>query len=99
MATFWEIAAHSVEHMTSLYFAQGGGGTLIFYIYIGLADFFWGGQNFEIQYFLGFSEKSLFLGVVGFLWIVFWGLLINWLFFLVISNFQVFVFWGVSFLG
>ena len=49
----------------------GGGGTLIFYIYIGLGDFF-GGQNFEIQYFFGFSEKSLFFGVVSFLRIFFW---------------------------
>ena len=36
-----------------------GGGTLIFYIYIGLADFFWG-QNFEIQYFfLGGGVQKL----------------------------------------
>ena len=40
------------------------GGTLMFYIYIGLADFC--GQNFEIQYFFGFSEKSLFFGKVSF---------------------------------
>ena len=39
-----------------------GGVLLIFYIYIGLADFFWG-QKFEIQYFFGFSEKiTIFLG-------------------------------------
>ena len=34
----------------------GGGGTLKFSVYIGEADFF-GGQNFEFPYFLGFSEK------------------------------------------
>ena len=33
--------------------------------HIGLADFFLG-QNFEIQYFCGFSEKSLFFWVVSF---------------------------------
>ena len=47
----------------------GGGGTLIFYVYICLADFF-GVKilKFSIFFFLGggVSEKSLFWGVVSF---------------------------------
>ena len=53
-----------------------GGVLLIFYIYIGLADFF-GVKNLKFSIFLGFQKKSLFFGVVSFLWIFFWGLLIN----------------------
>ena len=47
-----------------------GGVTLIFYIYIGLADIF--GQNFEIQYFWGFQKNHYFLGS-EFLKDIFWG--------------------------
>ena len=63
------------------------GGTLIFYIYIGLADFL----GVKISIFVFFSEKSLFYWVVSFLW-VFFGVcsLIDY-FFWVISNFQVFL--------
>ena len=40
----------------------GGGGTLIFSYIRRLGSFFWG-QNFEFQYFWGFSEKLIFFGV------------------------------------
>ena len=50
----------------------GGGGTLIFYTYVGSGHFY-GVQNFEFQYFLGFSEKIFFLGM-KILWI-FWGVI------------------------
>ena len=40
----------------------GGGGTLIFSYIRRLGPFF-GVQNFELQYFLGFSEKRIFFGV------------------------------------
>ena len=39
-----------------------GGGTLIFSYIRRLESCFWV-QNFEFQYFLGFSEKKNFLGV------------------------------------
>ena len=39
----------------------GGGGTLIFSYIRRLEPFFWF-QNFEFQYFLGFSEKIIFFG-------------------------------------
>ena len=39
-----------------------GGGTLIF-SYIRRLGSFFGGQNFEFQYFWGFSEKLIFFGV------------------------------------
>ena len=39
----------------------GGGGTLIF-SYIRRLGSFFGVQNFEFQYFWGFSEKRIFLG-------------------------------------
>ena len=42
--------------------SQGGGGTLIF-SYIRRLGSFFGVQNLEFQYFLGFSEKLIFLGV------------------------------------
>ena len=54
----------------------GGGGTLIFYINVGLADFF-GVTILKFSIFGGFQKKSLFLGVVSFIWIFFGGLLIN----------------------
>ena len=44
---------------------RGGGGgreILYFHIYVGSVHFFWV-QNFEFQYFLGFSENKFFLGV------------------------------------
>ena len=40
----------------------GGGGTLLF-SYIRRLGTFFGVQNFEFQYFLGFSEKLIILGV------------------------------------
>ena len=40
----------------------GGGGTLIFSHIRRLGPFFWV-QNSEFQYFLGFSEKLIILGV------------------------------------
>ena len=40
----------------------GGGGTLIFSYIRRLGPFFWV-QNFEFQYFFGFSEKLIFFGV------------------------------------
>ena len=46
--------------MFKMYYAQlfsrGGGGTLVFSFIRGLRSFF-GVQNFEFQYFWGFSEK------------------------------------------
>ena len=44
------------------------GGTLIFYIYIGLADFL-GVKILKFSIFGGFRKKSLFFGVVSCLWI------------------------------
>ena len=53
----------------------GGGGTQTFSYIHGLESFFffWGGgvQNFEFQYFSGFSEKLIFLGGMKILWIFF----------------------------
>ena len=52
---------------------QGGGGrggTLIFSHIRRLGPFFWV-QNSEFQYFLGFSEKLIFLGGMKILWIFF----------------------------
>ena len=43
--------------------AQWGGGNLIFYIYIGLADF-WGVKILKFSIFGGLKKKSLFFGVV-----------------------------------
>ena len=39
----------------------GGGGTLIFYIYIGLADFF-GVKILKFSIFLGFQKNHYFFG-------------------------------------
>ena len=57
---------------------QGGGGvrtprgySLIFPYIRRLGSFFWV-QNFEFQYFGGFSEKKIFWGM-KILWIFFWG--------------------------
>ena len=47
-----------------------GGGTLIFSYICRLGSFF-GVQNFEFQYFWGFSGKLIFLGM-KILWILFW---------------------------
>ena len=74
---------------------RGGGGTLIFYIYISLADFF-GVKILKFSIFWVFRKITIFW-VVSFLWIFFWGLLINRYFFGVISNFQSIFF--LSFLG
>ena len=51
-------------------YAQGGG-TLILKYTRSLGSFFWV-QNFEFQYFFGFSEKSIFFGVKDFV-DIFWG--------------------------
>ena len=48
------------------------GGTLIFLRIHRLGPFF-GVQNSEFQFFLGFSEKLLFFGGIKILWILFWG--------------------------
>ena len=39
----------------------GGGGTMIYFIYIGWADFW--GRNFQFQYFVGFSTKIFFMKI------------------------------------
>ena len=49
----------------------GGGGTLKF-LYIRRLGLFFGVQNFEFQYFLGFSKKN-FGGDMKILWIFFGG--------------------------
>ena len=54
----------------------GGGGTQIFYIYIGLADFFWV-KILKFSILGGFQKKSLFFWGSEFLWIFLGGLLIN----------------------
>ena len=46
-------------------FPRGGGGTLIFYIYIGLADFL-GVKILKFSIFGVFQENHYFLGVVSF---------------------------------
>ena len=51
----------------SLCTPQGGGGTLIF-VYIHRLGSFFSVQNFEFQYFGGFSEKKIFFGGI-----FFWG--------------------------
>ena len=51
-------------------FPGGGGGTLIFSHICRLGPFF-GVQNSEFQYFLGFSEKFIFFGGMKILWIFF----------------------------
>ena len=45
--------------------SQGGGGTLIF-SYIRRLGSFFGVQNFEYQYFWGFSDSEYFLGYGNF---------------------------------
>ena len=52
------------------------GGTLIFYIYKGLADFL-GVKILKFSIFLGFQKYHYFFWVVSFLRIFFLGLLIN----------------------
>ena len=47
------------------------GGTLKFYTYVGSGYFFWV-QNYEFQYFLGFSKKKKKLGYEDFV-DIFWG--------------------------
>ena len=62
-----------------VFFKGGGsgpqGGTLIFSYNRRLGSFFWV-QNFEFQYFWGFSEKNN----------IFWGMKILWIFFGVITK-------------
>ena len=55
----------------------GGGGTLIC-SYIHRLGSFFGVQNFEFQYFGGFSEKYFFLGGMKILWILILGHHKNW---------------------
>ena len=50
---------------------EEGGGTLIF-PYIHRLGPFLGVQNFEFQYFWLFSENEYLLGVMTYLWIIFW---------------------------
>ena len=62
---------------------ESQGGTLIF-SYIRRLGSFFGGQNFEFQYFLGFSEKLTFFGYEHFV-NIFWGHHKNGVYFGVIS--------------
>ena len=82
----------------------GGGGVeaLIFSYIRRLGTFFWV-QNFDFQYFLGVSEKQIFLGYEDFV-DIFWGSSQNWLYLGVISmHFRVSfsqgtewgIFWGL----
>ena len=67
----------------------GGGGTLIF-SYIHRRGSFWGVQNFEFQYFWGFSDSEYFLGYGDFV-DIFGGSSQNWTIFRVHSmHFRVF---------
>ena len=50
-----------MHQMSDKSIPRGGGGTLIFSYIRKLGPFF-GGQIFEFQYFLGFSEKLIFFG-------------------------------------
>ena len=55
----------------------GGGGTLLlFYTYVG-SGYFFGVQNFEFQYFWGFSKNNFF-GGMKILWTFFGGSPQNW---------------------
>ena len=77
-----------------------GGGTRTF-SYIRRLGSFLGVQNFEFQYFSGFSEKLIFLGGMKILWI-FLGSSQNWtilrgrpfLFLGVLEMILIFFFWG-----
>ena len=54
---------HEIEYVRKPCKPQGlGGGTLIF-SYIRRLGPFWGVQNFDFQYFGGFSEPEIFLGL------------------------------------
>ena len=46
--------------------SQGGGGGTLKFSYIRRLGSFLGVQNFEFQYFWGFSEKIIFLGYENF---------------------------------
>ena len=65
---------HHADGETQAQGGGGGGGTLIFSHIRRLGPFFWD-RNSEFQYFLGFSEKWIFLGGMKILWIFFffWG--------------------------
>ena len=54
--------------LSNAFDSQGGGGTLIFACIRRLGSFF-GVQNFEFQYFSGFSEKKTFFQSMKILWI------------------------------
>ena len=56
---------------------QGGGGTLIF-SHIRRLGLFFGVQNSEFQYFLGFSEKNNIFGGYKDFVDIFWGSSQNW---------------------
>ena len=63
--------------MTGINPRGGGGGGVLkhFHTYIGSNHFFFlggGGQNFEFQYFWGFSEKIIFLGGMKIFVDIFW---------------------------
>ena len=59
----------------------GGGGVLLyFHSYVG-SGYFWGVQNFEFQYFLGFSEKLNIFGGMQIL-LIFFGSSQNWTIFI-----------------
>ena len=68
------------------------GGTLIF-SYIRRLGSFFGVQNFDFQYFLGFSEKEIFLGGYEDFVDIFGGSSQNWTIFR--SHF--YAFWGLFF--
>ena len=53
------------------YQPQGGGGGTRTFSYIRRLRSFLGVQNFEFQYFSGFSEKLIFLGGMKIFWIFF----------------------------
>ena len=55
--------------LRSLMSSQGGNLT---FLYIRRLELFFGVQNFEFQYFWGFSKKNIFWGM-KILWIFFWG--------------------------
>ena len=71
------ISKHDISrhHVISGKYPRGG--TLIFSHIRRLGPFF-GVQNSEFQYFLGFSEKLIFFGGMKILWMIFWGASQNW---------------------
>ena len=51
----------------------GGYSDILIFSHIRRLGLFFGVQNSEFQYFLGFSEKLIFFGGMKILWIFFWG--------------------------